>query len=122
MLSKGSSSIYRGSTGWMYIVLVLVIIAQTGCSAAVAAPTTAPTLPPTATTSPSDTPSPTVTQPPAATVAPTTTATPDMEATQQVQETATYQAGIELVRLELEKLALNPEEGRLATSILSQWP
>lgn len=112
MLSHGFSHAQLRQTGWVAILFVLVIISQTGCSAEPVTPTTAPTLPPTATTSPSETPEPTVTQPPTATVAPTVT--PDMEATQQVQETATYLAGFDMARLELEKLALNPEEGRLA--------
>lgn len=114
MLSHGFSHVQLRQIGWITILFVLVIISQTGCSAEPVTPTTVPSLPPAATTSPSDTPEPTVTQPPTATLAPTATATPDLEATQQVQETATYQAGIERVRLELEKLALNPEEGRLA--------
>lgn len=114
MLSHGFSHAQLRQTGWIAILLVLVIISQTGCSAESATPTTALTLPPTATTSPSDTPAPTATNPPPATMAPTATATPDLEATQHVQETATYQAGIDKARGTMEKLGFSPEEGRLA--------
>ena len=114
MLSYVTPGARKERAALLYIVLVLVLFTQSGCSTLFAPPTATPTLPPTATITPSVTPSPTATNTATPTVTPTATATPDLAATRHVKETATQQARIDELSPELEELGLSTEEGYLA--------
>jgi hypothetical protein len=106
---------YSLKTRWLIWIFVLpLIVAMTGCTSAESQPSPTVEPPPTDKPLPTAAPTQTPTPMPTATPEPTSTPTPDLTATAEVEATQAMAAVIEEIGAELEAIGYSASEGSLA--------